>query len=193
MTMYRTLGTTVALLALVACPVCAQQPQAAQGTPDCVYVPTPYDVVEKMLDMAKVKKADVVYDLGCGDGRIVVQAAKKCGCKGVGFEIVPKLVEEARGNAKKNKVDHLVQIKQEDLFMADFHEATVLPMYLLPEMVKKLMPKFENLKPGTRIVAHDYPPEGVQPDKVVAVISNETNVKHTLYLFTLPFKNEKWK
>lgn len=158
--------------------------------PDCVYVPTPYDVVEKMLDMAKVKKTDVVYDLGCGDGRIVIQAAKKRGAKGVGFEIVPKLVNAARRNAKKNQVDHLVTIKQEDLFAADFSEATVLPMYLLPGMIERLMPKLEKLKPGTRIVAHDYPLKDVEPDKMVEVVSNETNVAHVLYLFTAPFKKK---
>jgi predicted RNA methylase len=138
--------------------------------------------------MARLQKTDVVYDLGCGDGRIVVQAAKKRGARGVGFEIVPALVKEAQANAKKNKVDHLVEIRREDLFHVDFSEATVVPMYLLPGMIEKLLPKLETLRAGTRIVAHDYPPEGFLPDKVVTVVSKETNVRHVLYLFTLPLK-----
>ena len=81
-----------------------------------MYVPTPHDIVEKMLEMAKVQKDDVIYDLGCGDGRIVVQAAKKRGCRGVGFEIVPELAQKARDNAKENGVSRLVTIKEEDLF-----------------------------------------------------------------------------
>lgn len=160
-------------------------------TPDCVYVPTPHDIVEKMLEMAKITKDDVVYDLGCGDGRIVVQAAKKCGCKGVGFEIVPQLARQARENAAKNKVAHLVQIKEEDLFKADISEATVVPVYLLPDMLKKLKPKLAKLKPGTRIVSHDYRIAGVVPDKRVTLVSKETGAEHILILYTLPFKERK--
>jgi len=160
-------------------------------TPDCVYVPTPYDVVEKMLQMANVKKTDVIYDLGCGDGRIIVQAAKKRGCRAVGYEIEPNRIREAYENIKKNKVEHLVEIRQEDLFTADFSEATVMGLYLLPGMMTKLLPKIEKLPPGTRIVAHDYGFHGIQPDKVVTVTSNETNVQHTLYLYTLPLKRQK--
>ena len=160
-------------------------------TPDCVFVPTPHDIVEAMLKMAKVTKDDVVYDLGCGDGRIVVQAAKKCGCKGVGFEIVPELAQKARDNASKNHVSHLVTIKEEDLFEADFSEATVLPIYLLPKMLKKLKPKLAKLKPGTRIVSHDYGIAGIKPDKRVTLVSKETGAEHILILYTLPLKERK--
>ena len=160
-------------------------------TPDCVFVPTPHDIVEAMLQMADIKKTDVVYDLGCGDGRIVVQAAKKRGCKGVGFEIVPELAQQARDNATKNKVAHLVQIKEEDLFKADFSEATVLPVYLLPDMLKQLKPKLAKLKPGTRIVSHDYRIEGVAADKEVTLVSKETGAEHILILYTLPLKEEE--
>ncbi len=159
-------------------------------TPDCVYVPTPHDIVEAMLRMADIQKADVVYDLGCGDGRIVVQAAKKRGCKGVGFEIVPELAHQARENARKNKVAHLVQIKEEDLFKVDFKEATVLPVYLLPDMLKQLKPKLAKLKPGTRIVSHDYRIEGVASDKEVTMVSKESGAEHILILYTLPLKEE---
>ena len=162
-----------------------------EKTPDCVYVPTPHDIVEKMLEMADIKKDDVVYDLGCGDGRIVVQAAKKRGCKGVGFEIVPDLVKQARENARKNKVEHLVEIRKADLFKADISEATVLPIYLLPKMLKELKPKLAKLKPGTRIISHDYQIEGVKPDKKVTLVSKETGAKHILILYTLPFTEEE--
>jgi len=157
--------------------------------PDCVYVPTPHDIVEKMLAMAKVKKEDVIYDLGCGDGRIVVQAAKKRGCRGVGFEIVPELAQKARDSAKENGVSHLVTIKEEDLFQADLSEATVLPMYLLPSMLEKLQPKIAKLKAGTRIISHDYRFKDVTPDKEEEIVSKETGAKHLLIYYVLPFKD----
>jgi SAM-dependent methyltransferase len=171
--------------------VCAEPGEDQEPrTPDCVYVPTPHDVVEKMLELADVKKTDVVYDLGCGDGRIVVQAAKKRGCKGVGFEISPPRLKEARENVKSNNVGHLVEIKNEDLFQVDFSEATVLPMYLLPKMLAELRPKFEKLKPGTRIISHDYTIEGIKEDKLVTVVSKETGVEHYLYVYVAPLKKD---
>ena len=160
-------------------------------TPDCVFVPTPHDIVEEMLEMAHVEKDDVVYDLGCGDGRIVVQAAKKRGCKGVGFEIVSELAQRARDNARQNGVSDLVTIKEEDLFEADLSEATVLPIYLLPKMLKQLKPKLEKLKPGTRIISHDYRIAGVRADKEVTLNSKETGAEHILILYTLPLQNRK--
>ena len=185
------------LLALLLLSICVS-PRLASGkddkpkkTPDCVFVPTPHDIVEEMLDMANVKRDDVVYDLGCGDGRIVVQAARKRGCKGVGFEIVPELAQQARENARKNNVAHLVQIKEEDLFKADLSEATVLPIYLLPKMLKKLKPKLAKLKPGTRIISHDYRIKDVIPDKEVTRVSKETSVEHILILYTLPLKERE--
>jgi precorrin-6B methylase 2 len=179
--------STLAGALLVASPGMAQDKKPTRG-PDCVYVPTPYDVVEKMLEMAKVKKSDIVWDLGCGDGRIVVEAAKKAGCKAVGFDIEPNRVKEARANAKKNKVEHLVQIKQEDIFTLDLSEPTVLCLYILPSMMTKLKPQMAKLQPGTRIVAHDYPITTAQEEKRITMISNETNEKHTLYLYTVPLK-----
>lgn len=171
------------------CAAGAQTDEPKKG-PDCVFVPTPHDIVEKMLEMAKVQKDDVIYDLGCGDGRIVVQAAKKRGCRGVGFEIVPELAQKGRDSAKENGVSHLVTIKEEDLFQADMSEATVLPMYLLPKMLKELKPKLAKLKPGTRIVSHDYRIEGVEPDKEETLVSKETGAEHILILYTLPFDKE---
>lgn len=109
-------------------------------TPDVIYVPTPYEVVEKMLEVAQVKKGDVVYDLGCGDGRIVVTAAKKYGVRAVGFDIDPERIKEARENVRKNGVEDLVRIEQKDIFTLDLSEATVVTLYLLPQLNVKLFP-----------------------------------------------------
>ena len=153
---YRIVTVLIALALLTTTKPACSEDDGPHQTPDCVYVPTPYDIVEKMLEMAQVKKGDIVYDLGCGDGRIVVQAAKIRGCRGVGFEIAPELAQLARHNAAKNGVAKLVTIKEDDLFKADISEATVVPVYLLPDMLERLRPKFETLAPGTRIVSHDY-------------------------------------
>jgi len=166
----------------------ATESAAPAKTPDCVYVGTPHDVVDKMLEMAKITKNDVVYDPGCGDGRIVTAAAKRYGCQGVGYEIDPRLAVEARRLAKKRKVDHLVKIVEQDIFTVDYYPATVIEMYLLPEMIVRLLPQLERLKPGTRIVAHDYPIRGATADSRADVTSSEDGVKHSLYLYTLPLK-----
>jgi SAM-dependent methyltransferase len=158
---------------------------------DCVYVPTPNDVTAKMLEMAGVKQSDLLYDLGCGDGRIVVTAAKKFGCKAVGYEIDPQRVIEARDNVKKRKVEALAKIEQKDIFTLDLSEASVIALYLLPAMNVKLLPQLEKLKPGARIVAHDYPVGGLVPEKTVSMKSNEDNVTHSIYFYTVPLKKEK--
>jgi ribosomal protein L11 methylase PrmA len=159
-------------------------------TPDVVYVGTPYDVISKMLRMAKVKKGDLVYDLGCGDGRMLVLAAQKYGCKGRGYDIDPERVKASRDNVAKNNVGKLVKILQADIFTLDISKADVLPLYLLPEMNRKLLPQLEKLKPGSRIVCHDYDLDGIVPDETVSVISNEDNASHTLYLYTTPLKRK---
>lgn len=159
--------------------------------PGVVFVATPHDVVIKMLRLAAVKKSDLVYDLGCGDGRIVVMAAKRYGCRGVGYDIDSERVKESLHNVKKNKVGHLVKIEQKDVFTLDLSGASVITIYLLPSMNVKLIPQLEKLKPGARIVAHDYGIEGVAPEKVVTFTSKEDNVKHTIYLWTTPLKEEE--
>ena len=124
---------------------------------DVPFVPTPEAVVAKMLEVAKVGPQDVVYDLGSGDGRIVIAAAKKHGARGVGIDIDPERVKEARANAKKAGVSGKVEFRQEDLFKADFSEATVVTMYLLTGVNLQLRPKLlQELKPGTRIVSHAF-------------------------------------
>jgi len=157
--------------------------------PDVIYVPTPDDVVAKMLDLVKLKKGEVLYDLGCGDGRIVVAAAKQ-GAKATGFEIHPERLKMSRENVKKNKVEKLAKIVDQDIFTLDLSKANVITLYLLPSLNVKLIPQLEKLKPGSRIVSHDFDMEGVKPDKVVEVTSKNGDISHTIYLWTTPLKKE---
>ena len=157
---------------------------------DVVFVSTPQDAVDKMLELAKVKKDDLVYDLGCGDGRIVVTAAKRYGCKAVGYDIDPQRVKESLENVEKSKVGHLVRIEQKDIFTLDLSKASVITLYLLPSLNVKLIPQLEKLKPGSRIVSHNFGMKGVKPDKVVTFTSKEDNEKHKLYLWTTPLRKD---
>ena len=157
---------------------------------DVIFLPTPQDVVDKMLQLAQVKKDDLVYDLGCGDGRIVVTAAKRYGCKAVGFDLDPRRVEESLENVQKNNVGHLVKIEQKDIFTLDLSRADVITLFLLSRLNVKLIPQLEQLKPGSRIVSHIFPMEGIKPDKVVTLISKEDKNEHTIYLWTAPLKKE---
>ena len=167
------------------------QVQLTLHEPDVIYVPTPQEVVEKMLELAQLKETDLVYDLGCGDGRIVVTAAKKYGSRAVGFDIARKRILESLKNVEKNKVGHLVEIQQKDIFTLDLSKADVVTLYLLPELNVKLIPQLEKLKPGSRIVSHDFDMEGVKPDQVVEVsTSDESWNEHTIYLWTTPLKKE---
>ncbi len=160
--------------------------------PDVVFVPTPQQVVDKMLELAQVKKDDLVYDLGCGDGRIVVTAAKKFGCRAIGYDISPKRVKESLENVKKNNVGDLVRIEQQDIFTLDLSKANVITLYLLPSLNVKLIPQLDKLKPGSRIVSHDFDMKGVKPDKTVIIPDEEDDYgDHTIYLWTTPLKKEK--
>ncbi|MBA7614110.1 hypothetical protein ES703_21372 [subsurface metagenome] len=161
--------------------------------PDVIFVPTPQDVVDRMLELVKVKKDDLVYDLGCGDGRIVVTAAKRHGCKAIGYDIDPERVKESLENVEKNNVGHLVRIEQKDIFTLDLSKANVITLYLLPELNVKLIPQLDKLKPGSRIVSHDFRMKGVKPDKVVKVISDEDYVEHKIFLWTSPLRKRKKK
>jgi len=128
-----------------------------ERNPDVIFVPTPQEVVEDMLRLANVRKGDVLYDLGSGDGRIPVTAAKLYGVRAVGIDIDPERIREARENARKNGVEKLVQFRMGDLFQADFRDATVVTMYLLSAVNLQLRPKLlTELKPGTRIVSHAF-------------------------------------
>jgi SAM-dependent methyltransferase len=124
---------------------------------DVWYVPTPHEIVDRMLDIAKVRAGDVVYDLGCGDGRMVIAAAKKYGTRGIGVDLDPARIREARANAKQAGVESLVTFKVADMFETDIREATVVLLYLLPELNRRLKPKlFAELRPGARVVSHDW-------------------------------------
>ena len=162
----------------------------ASRKPDVIYVPTPQEVVDKMLELAEVKKDDLVYDLGCGDGRIVVTAAQKYGCRSVGYDINPKRIKESLENVEKNNVGNLVRIEQEDIFTLDLSKANVITLYLLPSLNVKLIPQLEKLRPGSRIVSHDFDMRGVKPDKVVKINSDNEYSEHTVYLWTTPLKKE---
>jgi precorrin-6B methylase 2 len=188
---YRLMPIVVLALLLVA-PSCYSpaQDDDSERTPDVVYVPTPNDVVAKMLETAGVKKGDVVYDLGCGDARILVTAAKKYGCRGIGYEIHPGRFQLAKDNVKKNGVEELVEIRKQDIFEADLSGATVITLYLLPELNLRLVPQMEKMKPGSRIVSHEYDMEGITPDKTVTITSREDADTHTIYLWTIPLKRE---
>jgi precorrin-6B methylase 2 len=152
-----------------------------------LYVPTEELVTEKMLEMAKVSKDDIVFDLGCGDGRIVVTAAKKYGCKGVGIDINPARIQECHETMHKAGVTKdQVEIRQGDaLKVDDLDKATVICLYMLPEFMEQLEPQIKSrLKPGTRIVAHDYPFPNMTADAIVNVEAGGEHPKR-LYLWTI--------
>jgi SAM-dependent methyltransferase len=156
---------------------------------DVPYVPTHEKVVDEMLKLAQVKKEDVVYDLGCGDGRIVVTAAKQYGARGVGVDIDPQRIKESNANAQKAGVTDKVKFVQSDLFKMDLKDATVVTLYLLPEINVKLRPKlFRELKPGTRIVSHDFDMGEWKPEKTVRVRADR---EHTIYFWTIPEKKDQ--
>lgn len=147
------------------------------------YVPTPQEVVERMLELAQVKKGDVVYDLGSGDGRIVVTAAKKYGVKAIGFEIDPERIKESHENIKKAGVEKLVEIRQQDIRTVDLSGANVLTMYLLPEVNLMIRPNiWKQMKPGSRIVSHDFDMGDWKPLKTEHIKDGST-WDHTLYLW----------
>jgi len=172
----------------------AQDPQPRRQ-PDVPYVPTTPEAVEAMLKLAGVTTSDVVYDLGCGDGRIVIAAAKNYGARGVGIDINPVRIREAKENAKKAGVEHLVRFEENDLFQADFHEATVVTLFLLPEVNLKLRPRLlAQLKPGSRIVSNTFDMGDWKPDKEATVGNaddEDSYLSHRLYLWIVPPRSKK--
>jgi SAM-dependent methyltransferase len=152
---------------------------------DVPYVPTPYEVVNEMLKMAGVVKKDILYDLGCGDGRIVITAAKEIGCKGIGIDIDPQRIEESNNNAEKAGVTNKVKFLQQDLFEADISKATVVTLYLLQTVNLELRPKMLRvLKPGTRIVSHDFSMRDWRADKSTEVKLERRS--HSIYFWIVP-------
>ncbi|TWU05079.1 SAM-dependent methyltransferase [Stieleria varia] len=165
--------------------------RSVEPVESAITVPTPDDVVAKMLDLVKVKKDDVLYDLGCGDGRIVVAAAVKYRCRAVGFDINPLKIDQSRERVKQAGVQSLVRIEQKDIFKVDLAPATVLTLYLLPEMNDQLVPQIQKMKAGTRIVCHDFPIEAFQPEQRITIKSVETDAPHEIFLYRLPLKPRK--
>ncbi|MEX2303531.1 MAG: class I SAM-dependent methyltransferase [Bryobacterales bacterium] len=138
--------------------------------PDVIYVPTPQEVVDEMLKLAGVHSGDIVYDLGCGDGRTVITAAKEYGVRAVGIDINPERIQESKENAQKAGVTDKVAFRNEDLFEADIKEATVVTLYLLQSLNVKLRPKlWAELKPGTRVVSHAFDMGDWEPEKQIEV------------------------
>ena len=164
--------------------------------PDVPYVPTTEEAVRAMLKLADVKKADIVYDLGCGDGRIVIAAAKTYGARGVGIDIDPDRIQEARENAKKAGVENLVRFEENDLFQANFREATVVTLFLLPSVNLKLRPKLlQDLKPGTRVVSNTFDMGDWRPEKEQSLPGADDDeaayLSHKFFLWTIPQRDGK--
>lgn len=166
----------------------AQEQKKQIRKPDVVYVGTPYDVISIMLEMARIEKDDVVYDLGCGDGRMVILAAQKHSCRGIGYEIDPIIVKQAEANVLRNHMGDLVKIVPADIFTLDLREASVFLLYLTSEMNGKLLPQLDKVKPGSRVVCHNYGLPGIVADQTLTYLSNEDNTTHVMTLYTTPLK-----
>ena len=183
------------VIAALSISILAAQSAQPRRKPDVPYVPTTDLAVTAMLKLADVKKGDVVYDLGCGDGRIVIAAAKQMGARGVGIDINPQRISEAKENARKAGVEKLVRFEENDLFEADIRAASVVTLFLLPEINLKLRPKLlRDLKPGTRIVSNTFDMGDWKPDKESTVgdpADPDFPFSHTLLLWTVPARAGK--
>ena len=180
----RTFVLSFAIVAALVAPSSAQQAASAPlRSTDVIFVPTPQEVVDAMLKLAKVSANDVVYDLGSGDGRIPITAAKTYGARGVGIDIDPQRIREANENLKAAAVGDKVRFLNQDLFTTDISEATVVTLYLLPSLNLKLLPKLNReLKPGTRIVSHAFDMGSAKPLETLNVNGR------TIYFWTIPIQ-----
>jgi len=171
-------------IALAASSAAAQSrvPRPLPPAPDVIYVPTPMETVRAMLQLAQVQPGDVLYDLGSGDGRIPIEAARLYGVRGVGVEISPRLVQEAQANAREAGVSDLVSFRRGDLFRGDYREASVVTLYLLPELNARLMPKLlRELPPGARIVSHAFLMGDWEPERELIMADGQP-----IYLWRVP-------
>jgi ubiquinone/menaquinone biosynthesis C-methylase UbiE len=186
----KSISSSRVAIAILSLTILAGQNAQLQRVPDVPYLPTTEEAVVAMLKLADVKSTDVVYDLGCGDGRIVVAAAKNFGARGVGIDIDPVRIAEAKANAKKAAVENLVQFEENDLFQADIHEASVVTLFLLSSVNLKLRPKLlGELKPGTRIVSNTFEMGDWQPDKELTLEQRSDDdgpFSRKLYLWIVP-------
>ena len=190
---HRLAGLSIVLLVFITSLAIAQSGQPKHDL-DVPYVPTTEAAVKAMLKLADVKRTDIVYDLGCGDGRIVIAAAKEYGAHGVGIDINPQRVQEAKENATKAGVTNLVRFEEKDLFDADIHEATVVTLFLLNSVNERLRPKLlKDLKPGTRVVSNTFGMGDWKPEKELMVGDpvQGFSLSHKLFLWTIPQRNEK--
>lgn len=170
----------LALLFSVGC-----SPVAIWTAGEVPFVPTPVTVADRMLEMARVTPNDLVYDLGSGDGAIIIRAAKKFGARGVGIEIDADLVRRAQDNARREKIEHLVEFRVQDALTVDVSAATVVTLYMMPEFNARLRPILDRqLKPGSRVVSHDFPIEGWVPDRTERIKGNLFH-DHTILLFEI--------
>jgi len=185
----RFLAGTLLALCVAAAGYAQSLPYLGQPGKDVVWVPTPFTLVEKMLDMAGVTPQDYVIDLGSGDGRNIIAAAKR-GARGLGVEYDPQLVELSRRYAASEGVADKAHFVQGDMFEADISQATVLALFLLPDNLRKLKPKFEKLKPGTRIVTNGFPIDGWEA-KEVGVAPRDCDNWCTAYLYVVPRRKAK--
>jgi precorrin-6B methylase 2 len=163
---------------------------------DVPYVPITAEAVRAMLKLADVKNTDIVYDLGCGDGRIVIAAAKTYGARGVGIDIDPDRIREAKENAKKAGVENLVRFEENELFRANFREATVVTLFLLPSVNLKLRPKLlQDLKAGTRVVSNTFDMGDWRPEKEQSLLGSDDDeaayLSHKFFLWTIPQRDRK--
>lgn len=155
-------------------------------TPDVPFITTPNDIIPAMLDLAEVNDKDIVYDLGSGDGRILIAAARERGARAVGIELDPQLVERSRRSIQDAGLQSRIRVVRGDIFKEDFSPATVLTLYLKPSVNVQLRPQLEKLRPGTRIVSLQFSIRGARPAKKIAVHSEETGFDHDLYLWVAP-------
>jgi cyclopropane fatty-acyl-phospholipid synthase-like methyltransferase len=176
----RRIAQSLAVLIALSAPAFAQAP-AQLRSPDVIFVPTPQDVVDAMLKLAKVTANDLIYDLGSGDGRIPITAAKVYGARGVGIDIDPQRIAEANANLKAAGVGDKVRFLNQDLFATDLSQATVVSLYLLPSLNLKLIPKLnKELKPGTRVVSHAFDMGNAKPVETLNINGR------TIYFWTIP-------
>jgi len=183
----------------------ATPPAFAAVMPDVDYWATPQPVVDRMLEVAQVKVSDVVYDLGCGDARSLITAAVRYGASGIGFDIDPRLVAEARENVRRHGVENLVHIEQADIFTLDLSPANVIFLYITPRFNLRLVPQFKKLRPGSRIIAHEFEIPGARPAKVVQMRGppdgppgtdeQVSTAMHKIYLWKVPWQQQPtdWK
>lgn len=183
----------------------ASVPPAAPVMPDIDYWATPQTIVDRMLELAQVNRSDVVYDLGCGDARSLVTAARRYGARGVGIEIDPRVVALARDNVRSNGLEHLVTIQQTNIFAVDLSPADVVFLYITQRFNLRLVPQFKRMRRGSRIVAHEFEIPGARPVQTLRVpgppdgppdaVRSEATVLHTIYLWKLPWQRQwtDWK